>query len=145
TERIWYHDLSHIKVGKKSPLTLQQFANLFELLDKRGTPEAETEHSWTVDFATRRREAAEEAAPHRREADAQREKATTLREEAKAHRKANKQNLADRLQPEIEVAERRARDASAKGQAIEDAVYDLKAVNPREKKVTDARTPAELL
>ena len=32
-----------------------------------------------------------------------------------------------------------------KAQAIEDAVYDLKAVNPREKKIMDTRTPAELL
>lgn len=145
TERIWYHDLSQIKVGKKNPLTLQQFASLFELLDKRGTSEAETENSWTVDFARRRREASEDAAPYRREADAQREIAATLREKAKAHRKADKQTLADELQPEIDLAERRARDATAQAQAIEDAVYDLKAVNPREKKVTDARTPAELL
>lgn len=34
---------------------------------------------------------------------------------------------------------------TGKAQAIEDAVYDLKAVNPREKKVTDTRTPAQLL
>lgn len=33
----------------------------------------------------------------------------------------------------------------AKAQAIEDAVYDLKAVNPREKRVTDTRTPEQLL
>jgi type I restriction enzyme M protein len=145
TERIWYYDLSHIKVGKKNPLTLQQFASFFELLDKRSTPGAETEHSWTVDFGSRRRHAAEEAAPHRRKADAQREKAAGLREQAKAYRKADQQNLADALQAEIESAERQAREAIAKAQAIEDAVYDLKAVNPREKKVTDTRTPAELL
>jgi hypothetical protein len=29
--------------------------------------------------------------------------------------------------------------------ATEDAVHDLKAVNPREKRTTDTRTPAELL
>lgn len=124
---------------------MQQFATFFELLDKRGTPEAETEHSWTVDFGSRRRHAAEEAAPHRRKADAQREKAAGLREQAKACRKADQQNLADALQTEIESAERQAREATAKAQAIEDAVYDLKAVNPREKKVSDTRTPAELL
>ena len=32
-----------------------------------------------------------------------------------------------------------------KGQAIEDAAYILKAVNPCEKNITDTRTPAELL
>ena len=145
TERIWYYDLSHIKVGKKNPLTVQKFAHFFELLDKRGTQETETEYSWTIDFASRRRQAADEAAPLRREADAQREKAAAFREQSKAYRKANQQNLADALLPEIDTAERRARDATAKAQAIEDAVYDLKAVNPREKRVTETRTPAQLL
>lgn len=145
TESIWYYDLSHIKVGKKTPLTMQQFVKFFDLLDKRGTPEAETEHSWTVDFAARKQRAIEEATPHRREADAQREQAATLREQAKAHRKAGKTKLADELLPEIDGAEKAARDATAKAQNIEDAVYDLKAVNPREKKVSDTRTPAQLL
>jgi type I restriction enzyme M protein len=145
TERIWYYDLSHVKVGKKTPLTMLQFAELFELLDKRGTPEAETEHSWTVDFAERRQSAAEEAAPHRREADAQRERATALRERAKTLRKSERAQEADALFPEIDAADKAARDATAKAQAIEDAVYDLKAVNPREKKVVDTRTPAQLL
>lgn len=145
TERIWYYDLSHIKVGKKTPLTLQHFTQFFELLDKRGTPEAETEHSWTVDFAERRRLATEEAAPHRRLADAQRERAASLREQAKALRKDKKMDLAEALLPEIDAAEKQAREATGKAQAIEDAVYDLKAVNPREKKVTDNRTPAQLL
>lgn len=145
TERIWYYDLSQIKVGKKTPLTMLQFAKFFELLDKRGTPETETEHSWTVDFAERKRKATEEAAPHRREADAQRERATTLREQARALRKDGKATKADTLLPEIEAADKAAREASAKAQAIDDAVYDLKAVNPRERKVVDTRTPAQLL
>lgn len=145
TEHIWYYDLSHIKVGKKTPLTKQQFAHFFELLEKRGTPEAESEHSWTVDFGERKRLATEEAAPHRREADAQRERAATLREQAKAYRKAGKADLTDALLTEIDTAEKAAREATAKAQTIEDAVYDLKAVNPREKKVTDTRTPAQLL
>lgn len=145
TESIWYYDLSHIKVGKKTPLTMQQFVKFFELLDRRGTPEAETEHSWTVDFAERKRLAIEEATPHRRETDAQRERAMSLREQAKALKKADKAKLADALLPEIDAAEKAARDSTAKAQNIEDAVYDLKAVNPHEKKVTDTRTPAQLL
>ncbi len=145
TERIWYYDLSHIKVGKKTPLTMQQFVQFFELLDKRGTPEAETEHSWTVDFAERKRKAAEEAAPHRREADGQRERAATLRERVKAFRKASKAAEVDVLMTEIEAADKAAREALNKAQAIEDAVYDLKAVNPRVKQVLDTRTPAQLL
>lgn len=145
TESIWYYDLSHIKVGKKNPLTLQRFAEFFELLNKRGTAEAETEHSWMVDFGRRRREAAEEAAPHRREADAYRERAEALRDEAKSHKRAGKQSLADLLHAEMDANERKARDATAKAQAIDDAIYDLKAVNPRQKEVSDSRTPVELL
>jgi len=145
TERIWYYDLSHIKVGKKTPLTMLQFKQFFDLLDKRGTLEAETDHSWTVDFTERKRKAAEEAAPYRREAESQREQAVALRDKAKVLRKADKSQEAEALQPEIEAAEKAAREALNKAQAIDDAVYDLKAVNPREKKVVDSRTPEQLL
>jgi type I restriction enzyme M protein len=44
TEKIWYYDLSDIKVGKKTPLTLAHFEEFFRLLPDR----AESEHSWTV-------------------------------------------------------------------------------------------------
>lgn len=40
---------------------------------------------------------------------------------------------------------REARDAGNKAQSIEDAVYDLKAVNPNRKADVDDRTPAQLL
>ena len=145
TERIWYYDLSHVKVGKKTPLTLQHFASFFELLPQRGTDAAETEHSWTIDFAARRAQAHEEALPFRREAEAQRERALVLREQAKAERKADHDDAADVLLAQAVEAERAARDASAEAQGIEDAIYDLKAVNPKERKVGDIRTPLELL
>lgn len=35
TERIWYHDLSHIKVGKKTLLTLARFEEFFRMLPER--------------------------------------------------------------------------------------------------------------
>jgi len=44
TERIWYYDLSGIKVGKKTPLTLAHFDEFFRLLPER----ADSERSWTV-------------------------------------------------------------------------------------------------
>ncbi len=40
---------------------------------------------------------------------------------------------------------REAREASAKAEAIENAVYDLKAVNPNRTNHEDRRTPEELL
>lgn len=45
TERIWYYDLSGVKVGKKTPLTLAHFDDFFGLLSTR----ADSERSWTVE------------------------------------------------------------------------------------------------
>ncbi len=44
TERVWYYDLSAVKVGKKTPLTTAHFEEFFRLLPER----IESEHSWTV-------------------------------------------------------------------------------------------------
>lgn len=49
--------------------------------------------------------------------------------------------------PEKKIDEltREARDLASKVKEIEDAVYDLKAVNPNRKQEVDLRTPEELL
>ncbi|MBZ4656002.1 MAG: type restriction enzyme protein [Epulopiscium sp.] len=44
TEKIWYYDLSDIKVTKKNPLTTEHFEEFFRLLPER----ADSERSWTV-------------------------------------------------------------------------------------------------
>lgn len=44
TEKIWYYDLSDIKVGKKKPFTLDKFEEFFKLLPSRG----DSDRSWTV-------------------------------------------------------------------------------------------------
>jgi len=44
TERVWYYDLSDVKVGKKTPLLLTRFEEFFQLLPDRTT----SAHSWTV-------------------------------------------------------------------------------------------------
>jgi type I restriction enzyme M protein len=44
TEKIWYYDLSDIKVGKKTPLAVERFEEFFRLLPDR----ADSERSWTV-------------------------------------------------------------------------------------------------
>jgi len=44
TERIWYYDLSGVKVGKKTPLTLSHFDEFFRSVGDR----ADGERSWTV-------------------------------------------------------------------------------------------------
>ncbi len=44
TETIWYYDLSGIKVGKKTPLTIAHFEEFLKLLPRR----SDSELSWTV-------------------------------------------------------------------------------------------------
>jgi type I restriction enzyme M protein len=44
TEKIWYYDLSDLKVTKRKPLTASHFDEFFSLLQSRG----ESENSWTV-------------------------------------------------------------------------------------------------
>jgi type I restriction enzyme M protein len=44
TEKVWYYDLSDIKVTKKQPLTVDRFASFFELLPSR----ADSDRSWTL-------------------------------------------------------------------------------------------------
>ncbi len=44
TEKIWYYDLSDIKVGKKTPLSMERFDDFFRLLPTRG----DSDRSWTV-------------------------------------------------------------------------------------------------
>lgn len=143
TEKIWYYDLSDVKVGKKKPLTQAAFDEFFQLLPKRG----ESERSWTVDFTQRLEKATEEARPFRESASKLSAEAkaleTALREKKNA-KKADRETLA-KLQDDWKKVERDARENLAKAQEIEDAPYDLKAVNPNRKVEEDTRTPAELL
>jgi len=48
TERIWYYDLSDIKVGKRTPFTVDKFDEFFRLMPDR----ADSERSWMVDRQT---------------------------------------------------------------------------------------------
>jgi type I restriction enzyme M protein len=49
------------------------------------------------------------------------------------------------LEDECKTVERSARESLAKAESIENAVYDLKAVNPNRASEEDTCTPAELL
>jgi type I restriction enzyme M protein len=138
TEKIWYYDLSDVKVGKKSPLTLEKFREFLELLPER----ADSERSWTVDFKARRAKAEGEAKPLHAQAAGLEAEAILAREAAKG------EGVPERVKELFTrsgTAEREARELRGKAKAIEDAVYDLKAVNPNAKAEADARTPAELL
>lgn len=142
TEKIWYYDLSDIKVGKKTPLTIDKFDEFFRLLPER----ADSERSWTIDFMARKKEAKQQADPLRAEAEKLSTEAADRRKKMK-EAKAAKADLqvVDELQAALTPIESKARELNGKAQSIEDAAYDLKAVNPNAKSEEDTRTPEELL
>lgn len=143
TEKIWYYDLSDIKVGKKSPLTLDKFDEFFRLLPTQG----DSDRSWTVDFAARKENARRDAEPFKAEAKRLDEEAAALREKVKQLKRdlPRDDEKIDQLNAEIARLDTLARENKAKADAIENAIYDLKAVNPKAKDATDKRTPEELL
>lgn len=143
TESIWYFDLSDIKVGKKTPLTKTHFDELFQLLPTR----ADSERSWTVPFAEKLQQALEEARPFREIASQRFTEAKALEDSLKEKRKA-KTTTPEPLaafEEQWRRVLREARENESKAQTIEDAVYDLKAVNPNKADDRDQRTPSQLL
>ncbi len=143
TEKIWYYDLSDIKVGKKTPLTMDRFEDFFRLLPIR----ADGERSWTVDIVARRAEAKREADPFRIQAAKLATSAEAARQRARELKKADAANLEEIsvLDSDSSKLDAQARELNAKAQAIEDAVYDLRAVNPNAKNDEDARTAEQLI
>ncbi|MBQ0961062.1 SAM-dependent DNA methyltransferase [Ideonella sp. 4Y11] len=179
TERIWYYDLSHVKMGKKQPMTLAHFGwspdfklltdaelpaslvgdwtpaqqapetpfpSFARLLAKRDTEAADSDFSWTLDMAARRAAARQAMAPHEAEVARSRDRQLALKEELALLRKVKAPE--DRLlalQTALSQAEREGREAQAKADALDAAVFDLKAVNPHARMQRDERTPAQIL
>lgn len=179
TERIWYYDLSHVKVGKKSPMTLAHFGwgPAFEVLDdtalpttlvgewrdqegntdkpfptfarllaQRGTDSAESDFSWTVDFAGKRAKAREEMAPHLAEIERLKTEAVTLKDRLTALKKASaSDDEIVQCRDQLLAVEKSARESQAAADLIDAATFDLKAVNPRARVERDERSPIEIL
>jgi len=142
TTRIWYYDLSDIKVRKKTPLTLDHFEDFFQLLASR----ADSELSWMVDLEERRRLAGEEARPFKDRATAKGQEAARWTQRAVELKKAKQTaDSIKEMKTRANDAKRESREFAARAKAIEAAVYDLKAVNPNKRVVVDTRTPDELL
>lgn len=145
TEKIWYFDLSDMKVGKKQPYTRDRARELgfFDLIKKRGTSDL----SWVVDFTARRKKA--EADAEKMAATAEPSKARAIRIKGEITAEKKKESCDDakllELSEALKLAEREAREIENKAQALRDSVYDLKAVNPNAKSTEDTRSPAELL
>src|SRR5262249_7294744 len=143
TAKIWYYDLTGVKVRKKTPLLLKHFDDFFRLLPAR----ADSEASWTVDLDGRKRTAAAEARPFQEQATRKGQEAEQWKERVKELKKAVPSDGAAlaAAEEQVRALTKEAREAAAKAREIEDAVYDLKAVNPHRKPVLDTRTPEELL
>lgn len=179
TSRIWYYDLSQVKVGKKTPLTLAHFGfatdgsvladaalpaalvadwkadeanagkpfpSYARQLARRGTPEAESRWSWTVDFTARRTEAREKMQPLIDAAAKLKGESVDLKERLKRLKKDKAgDDVLESLDVQIREKEKSARDLEAQATAIDAAVFDLKAVNPNAVTVVDDRTPAQII
>lgn len=143
THKIWYYDLTDIKVRKKTPLTIKHFNDFLRLLPDQ----ADSDLSWTVDMDERKQIAAEEARPFKEKSTAKGQQAARWNERLKELKKAKPRDKEAIEEAKTKVSEltREARIFSGKANEIESAVYDLKAVNPNKKPMIDTRTPEELL
>lgn len=135
--------MSDVKIGKKSPLTLDKFDTFFRLLPERG----DSERSWTIDFAARREKARQESEPFKQKARELENEAYQTKEKLKQLKQQSPQNKDEitKLQTKIAELEVQTRENRAKAETIENAIYDIKAVNPNAKDISDKRTPKELL
>jgi type I restriction enzyme M protein len=143
TKKIWYYDLTDFKVLKKTPLMLKHFEDFFRLLPDR----ADSPLSWTVDIEERKKIAAEESQPFKDQAHKKSQQAAQWKDRLKELKKAKPRNESAIIEGEEKVKglTKEAKQAQKNAKEIEDAVYDLKAVNPNKKPVIDTRTPEELL
>lgn len=145
TERIWYYDLSDVKVGKRQPFTLDKFDDFFRLLPKR----EESERSWTIDFQQRKARAADEAAELLKQAQEKRQEAhrweRVLGEQEELPAKKRDKQAMSEAKSSVQKLSTEARELEARAADVEASAYDLKAVNPNKQVVEDRRTPAELL
>ena len=143
TRKIWYYDLTDIKVRKRTPLELKHFDDFLRQLPGR----ADSELSWTVDMDERKQTAQEEARPLKEQATAKNRQAAEQNERVKALKRAKPldKQAVKKAEATFKILDREARNLTAKAKDIEDAVYDLKAVNPNKKPIVDTRTPEELM
>ena len=118
------------------------------LSDHRLLPErASSKLSWTINMDERKHKAAEEARPFKEKSTIASQNAAQLTEQLKELKKVSalKSEVIEEAEKMIADLTREARTLAAKAKEIQDAVYDLKAVNPNRKPETDTRTPEELI
>jgi type I restriction enzyme M protein len=122
------------------------FPSYARLLAQRGTPAGESRYSWTIDFAERRKTARDEMQPYLEEAAKHKAEVVTYKEKLKTFRKNDAtKEVIEELELKIRETEKYARDAQAKADEIDAAVFDLKAVNPNVVIKLDERTPEDII
>ena len=125
--------------GKPFPSYARQLA-------RRGTPDADSRWSWTVDFAARRAEAREAMQPLLDGAAQLKSEVVDLKEQLKRRKKEKAAvDVVAALEAQIRDKDKAARDLEAQASVIDAAVFDLKAVNPNAVAAVDDRTPAEII
>ena len=175
TERTWYYDLSWVKVGKKTPLTLAHFGFGKDgaVLEDGALPAAlvaewkaeeanagqqfpsyaralasrgDGRYSWTVDFAARRAKARDEMQPLRDKAAEIKATVVDLKEDLKRLKKDKAAaGKINAVEAAIREQDKAARDLEVEAATIDAAVFDLKAVNPNAVAVVDERMPAQII
>jgi len=175
TEKIWYYDLTHVKMGKKTPMTLAHFgfdkngsiiddsklpATLtadwledenvkdepFPTYAKMFATKGECRYSWTVDFAARRAEAWEKMQPYKEKVSELREQNIPLKEQLKVFKKEKKdKSEIEALEEKISGIEKEIKEQEAIIADIDAKVFDLKAVNPNAVVKVDTRTTLEVI
>lgn len=85
-------------------------------------------------------------APHLEEVETQKLQAVALKEKiAGLKKKRSGEEELKPLRDALVNAERSSREAQSRADAIDAAVYDLKAVNPKARVVRDTRRPLEII
>jgi type I restriction enzyme M protein len=95
----------------------------------------------------RKQSAAEQSRPFKEKATAKGQQAAQWSQriaDLKKARPRDDQAIED-AEAKVKELTRESRDLAGKAKEIEDAVYDLKAVNPNKKPSVDTRTPEELI
>ena len=107
---------------------LKHFEEFLRLLPTR----ADSDLSWTVDMDERKRVASEEARPLKERATAKTQEAAQWSERIREMKRIQPRNdrSIDEAEAKLNELRRESRDLAATAKEIEDAVYDLKAVNP---------------
>ncbi|SDX76187.1 type I restriction enzyme M protein [Allochromatium warmingii] len=145
TERIWYYDLSDLKITKRKPLTRLHFDDFLRRLPER----SDSDCSWTIDLSERKAALKCEAQPFLDQAHAKRQEAAPFGQRLQQLKAAPRTEQDAAAIAEIEAVflglTKEARALENKAQDIENQLYDLKAVNPHRSADVDERTPAQLL